>query len=72
MTERENKASDFEVHEIGTATELRLSRELAKQMKQIGEQFGFGIFPENVSTAYYKLIEHYDSRMNVERYTNGI
>jgi uncharacterized protein (DUF2235 family) len=72
MTERENKASDFEVHAIGTATELRLSRELAKQMKQVGEQFGFGLFPENVSAAYHKLIAHYNNHMNDERYTNGI
>lgn len=64
--------SDFEVHQIGTATELRLSRELVTQIHQVTEQYGAGIFPQNVIVVYNELIKHYNKQMDNERYTNGI
>lgn len=64
--------TDFETHAIGTAKELRLSRELAAQMKQVGEQFGFGLFPQNVLNVYNELMAHYSTQIENDRYTNGI
>jgi hypothetical protein len=51
--------SDFEVHERGTATELRLSRELIHEMDEVMRSYGRGIFPANVLTAYDKLVAHH-------------
>lgn len=53
---------DFETHEIGTARELALSRELVAQIKQITEQFGDGIVPHNVFQAYSKLMYFYEQQ----------
>lgn len=50
--------SDFEVHEIGTARELKLSRELAQEIEQSIRQYG-NVIPENVLNAYLKLKEYY-------------
>ena len=49
---------DFEVHPIGTAEEIRLSRLLANEITQISEQYG-GVVPHNVILAYNKLLDHY-------------
>ena len=50
--------SDFEVHEIGTAREIKLSRDLAREIEQSIRQYGNAI-PENVFNAYLKLKEYY-------------
>lgn len=51
--------SDFEVHPIGTATEIRLSRELARSIEQLMDQYGPGIVPESIRQAYERLYESY-------------
>lgn len=51
--------SDFEVHPIGTTTEIRLSRELARSIEQLMEQYGPGIIPESIRQAYNRLYEVY-------------
>ena len=64
--------TDFETHSIGTAKELRLSRALANEIKAVCKQFGTGVFPENVISAYNELIAHYEEQMQNEQYQNGI
>lgn len=50
--------SDFEVHERGTATELRLSRALSTEITQTLQQYG-QVIPGNVLQCYYALMNHY-------------
>jgi len=50
--------SDFETHEIGTATELRLSRALAREIESTIQQYGL-VIPGNVLQCYYALMNHY-------------
>jgi hypothetical protein len=51
--------SDFEVHEIGTAREITLSRELLEEIRQVIESYGEGIMPVGVLQAYKRLLgEH--------------
>jgi hypothetical protein len=57
--------SDFEVHDIGTARELKLSRDLAREIDQVTRQFG-NVVPENVMNAYLKLKEHYALQIESE------
>ena len=57
--------SDFEVHNIGTARELKLSRDLAREIDQITRQYG-NVVPENVMNAYLKLKEHYALQIESE------
>ena len=45
--------NDFEVHERGTATEIRLSRELIKEMEEIMEYTAAAIF---VALVFFLLI----------------
>ena len=54
------RQDDFEVHSIGTANEIRLSRELCNQIKQCVSQWGVGIIPHNVFHAYQNLMDHHD------------
>ena len=63
---------DFETHDIGTATELRLSRELAAAIEQLMVQYGDGIIPSSIQLPYKKLKKHYNDRMEMEKYENGI
>ena len=49
---------EFEVHPPGTAKEVSLSRELAREIEQIVHQYG-GVVPSNVLNAHKKLKEHY-------------
>lgn len=58
--------TDFETHVRGTATEIRLSRELVKEMEQIMVQHGRGIFPANVLSAYDKLVSHHSLQLASE------
>lgn len=55
--------NDFEVHQIGTANELRLSRALAREIDQVLSQYG-QVIPHSVLQAYYKLKEHYDMQIS--------
>ena len=50
--------SDFEVHQIGTAQELKLSRDLAREIDQTIRQYG-NVIPENILNTYFKLKEYY-------------
>ena len=58
--------SDFEVHPIGTSTEIRYSRELANAIEQITYQYGNGIVPKSVLNAYLKLRQHYAVQIESE------
>ena len=57
--------SDFEVHPIGTAREIRLSRDLAREIEQVTQQYG-GVIPNNVMQAYLKLVEYYARQIESE------
>lgn len=57
----------FETHEMGTATEIQLSRALAREIEQIHNQYP-GVVPHNVMKAYHKLYEHYQLQMYFEDY----
>lgn len=50
---------DYEVHPIGTSTEIKYSRELVDAIEQIIQQYGNGIVPNSVFNAYCKLKAHY-------------
>lgn len=53
--------SDFEVVERGTIRELELSRNLARSIEQIVNQYG-QVVPQSVMQEYVKLKEHYESQ----------
>jgi hypothetical protein len=52
-------SKDFEVHPIGTAEEIRLSRQLSSAIEQITYQYGDGIVPETVFRTYKQLTDYY-------------
>ena len=54
---------DFEVHPIQTRKEIIASRELARSIAQITEQYGNGIVPNSVFQAYNKLLEVYKDQL---------
>jgi len=58
--------SDFEVHPIGTYDEIRASRELAREVEQVIQQYGPGIVPFNVLQAYNRLYGQYIRQMENE------
>lgn len=57
--------SDFEVHPRGTAREIKLSRDLAREIDQVTRQYG-NVVPQNVLNAYYKLKEYYALQIESE------
>jgi len=59
-------SNDFEVHPIGTAEELKLSRQLSAAIAQITHQYGDGIVPESVLKAYKQLTDYYDEQIGRE------
>lgn len=63
MKEIDMNKGDFEVHPPGTAKEIALSRELAREIELITHQFG-KVVPHSVLNAYDKLKSHY--RTHVE------
>ena len=63
---------DFEVHVIGTADEIRLSRALAFAINQIVVQYGEGIIPNAILRPYRDLERHYEKSIEAEKYQNGI
>lgn len=50
--------SDFEVLPIGSTKEIKLSRDLAREIEQSFEQYG-QVVPRNILNAYLKLKEYY-------------
>jgi len=57
---------DYEVHPIGTFTEIKFSRALVDAIEQITQQYGNGIVPNSVFNAYCKLKTHYDVQLESE------
>jgi hypothetical protein len=57
---------DFEVHPRGTFTEVKLSRELVHAIEQVTQQYGTGIIPTSVLTAYMELRKHYAIQIESE------
>lgn len=57
--------TDFETHPRGTATEIQLSRALAREIDQVVRQYG-NVVPENVLNSFMKLKEHYDLQQRSE------
>ncbi len=51
--------NDFEVHQRGTAEELRRSRELANTIEQLIIQYGEGIVPHTILQKYKELKQMY-------------
>lgn len=51
--------TDFEVHSIGTTTEIRLSRALAREIDQVLQSYG-QVVPHGVYKAFLELKKHYD------------
>lgn len=45
---------DFEVLKIGSQKKLDTYMDLIQKMEQVGEQYGFGIFPQVVLESYVK------------------
>jgi len=62
MTTIDMNNGDFEVHPVGTAKEIALSRELAREIENITHQFG-KVVPHSVLNAYDKLKSHYNTHM---------
>jgi hypothetical protein len=59
--------SDFEVHEIGTAKEIKLSRALSHEIDALIDQFGEGIIESRILAAYKNLMQHYKSQLESEK-----
>lgn len=57
---------DFEVHERGTAEELRRSRELATAIDQLITQYGEGIIPRTILEKYKPLRTMYQRHIASE------
>lgn len=55
----------FETHPRGTAEEIRLSRELAREIEKINEQFR-GAVPQPIWAKFKKLNKHYQLQMETE------
>jgi len=54
--------NDFETHPVGTAEEIKLSRDLARAVEQIIAQYGL-VVPNSVVASYNKLLKHYEKQM---------
>jgi hypothetical protein len=53
---------DFETHPVGTAQEIKLSRDLARAVDEIIKQYGL-VVPNSVVAPYNRLLEHYQKQM---------
>ena len=53
---------DYETHPVGTAEEIKLSRDLARAVDQIIKQYGL-VVPNSVVAPYNRLLEHYQKQM---------
>ena len=58
--------SDFEVLQIGTAEEIRLSRKLTTAISNLQLQWGNGIVPNEIDRAQKALTEFYTRQMERE------
>lgn len=56
---------DFEIHPIGTAKEILLSRKLMRVIDHNVKQYG-KLFPEDVMDAYRALSHHYQKQTEME------
>lgn len=54
--------NDFEVHEMGSHTEIKLSRALARTIEQNLIQYG-NVMPQDVINAYHELQKHYQRQI---------
>jgi len=59
-------SKDFEVHPIGTANEIKLSRQLSSAIEQITHQYGDGIVPNSVFKSYKELTDYYAVQIEME------
>ena len=59
--------ADFEVHSIGTAEEIKLSRQLYDAIDQLMEQWGQGIVAPQVIRAHNALLECYMKQLEREQ-----
>ena len=57
--------SDFEVLPIGSTKEIKLSRDLAREIEQSLEQYA-QVVPRNILNAYLKLKEYYALQIESE------
>ncbi len=57
---------DFEVHQIGSFTEIKLSRALARAIEQNLTQYG-QVIPHDVMVAYAELRKHYQWQIETEK-----
>lgn len=56
--------ADFETHPRGTAEEIRLSRQLAREIQWVIDSGG--VMPVQIRTQYEKLNKHYQLQMENE------
>jgi hypothetical protein len=56
--------ADFETHSRGTAEEIRLSRQLAREIQWVIDSGG--VMPVQIRTQYEKLNKHYQLQMENE------
>lgn len=58
---------NFEVHEIGTARELRLYRKLLSEIDQLSFQYGEGIIPNALHNTIKELKRFYEKQLHEEQ-----
>jgi hypothetical protein len=58
--------NDFEVHERGTAAELKAARELSEAIRQHIEQWGRESLPQNILQPYNRLYGQYIRQIQSE------
>lgn len=58
--------NDFETHPRGTADEIKCSRELAEEIRQLVEQYGPNMLPHTIMQAYNRLQGQYIRQYQME------
>ena len=53
-------------------TEIKMCRDLVYSMWQLSQQYGRGIFPEDVARKLDDIVKFYNETIENERYENGI
>lgn len=59
--------ADFEVHPIGTAEEIRLSRKLSTVISELQTTWGHRIVPNEILRAQENLVDCYMKQMEREQ-----
>lgn len=59
--------ADFEVHPIGTAEEIRLSRKLSTAISELQTTWGDKIIPNEIARAQEALVECYMKQLEREQ-----